>query len=134
MRNPGGPDPVLRLRHEPTGVVVAERLEEADGALARAVGLLGRDGLEPGSGLWIHPCRSIHMFGMRFAIDAVFLDRRQRVVRVVERLRPWRMVLWVWRAASVVELPAGRASEVGLRPGDQLRVEVHHPGEADTGH
>ena len=46
---------MLRLRHEPTGVVVAERLEEADGALGRAVGLLGRDGLEPGSGLWTTP-------------------------------------------------------------------------------
>jgi uncharacterized protein len=124
---------VLRLRHEPSGVVVAARLEEANGALGRAVGLLGRDGLEPGSGLWIHPCRSIHMFGMRFPIDAVFLDRRQRAVRVVAGLRPWRMVPLVWRAASVVELPAGRAGEVGLLPGDQLRVEVRDPDEAGTG-
>ena len=118
------PDPVLRLRHQPTGAIVAERLEEADGTLSRGVGLLGRDAIEPGSGLWIHPCMSIHMFGMRFAIDAVFLDRRHRVVRVVGGLRPWRMVPLVWRARSVVELPAGRAAEVGVRPGDQLRIEV----------
>ncbi len=118
---------MLRLRHQPTGVVVAERLEEADDALRRALGLLGRERLEAASGLWIHPCKSIHMFGMRFAIDAVFLDRRYRVVRVVACLRPWRLVPLVWRAASVVELPAGRAAEVGIRPGDQLRIELRDP-------
>lgn len=114
----------LRLRHQPSGSVVVERLEEAADFASRGVGLLGRDHLEPDAGLWIHPCRSIHMFGMRFAIDAVFLDRRQRVVRVVSGLRPWRMVPLVWRAASVVELPAGRSAEIGIRPGDQLRIEL----------
>ncbi|MBO0702603.1 MAG: DUF192 domain-containing protein, partial [Candidatus Dormibacteraeota bacterium] len=82
----------MRLRHEPTGEDVAGRLEEAADFLGRGVGLLGRDALEPGTGLWIHPCKSIHTFGMRFSIDAVFLDRRHRVVRVVAGLRPWRMV------------------------------------------
>lgn len=115
---------MLRLRHEPTGTDVAERVEEAADFLGRGVGLLGRDALDPGSGLWIHPCKSIHTFGMRFDIDAVFLDRRHRVVRVVARLRPWRMVPLVWRASSVVELPAGRAASVGIRPGDQLRLLV----------
>lgn len=115
---------MLRLRHQPTGTDVVERVEEAADFLARGVGLLGREGFQPGAGLWIHPCKSIHTFGMRFAIDAVFLDRRHRVVRVVGGLRPWRMVPLVWRAASVVEIPAGRAASVGIRPGDQLRFEV----------
>jgi uncharacterized membrane protein (UPF0127 family) len=115
---------LLRLRHLPTDTVVVERLEEADDSLRRAIGLLGRGGLEPGTGLWSPPWTSIHMFGMRFAIDAVFLDRRHRAVRVVAGLRPWRTVPLVWRAASVVELPAGRATEVGIRPGDQLRIEL----------
>lgn len=120
-------DPVLRLRHEPSGAIVVERVEEAGGFFGRGVGLLGRATLEPDTGMWIHPCRSIHMFGMRFAIDALFLDRRHRVVRVVGNLRPWRMVPLVWRAASVVEVPAGRASILGITPGDQLRFEVREP-------
>lgn len=115
---------MLRLRHEPTGAVVLERVEEAADFLGRGVGLLGREALEPGTGLWIHPCKSIHTFGMRFPIDAVFLDRRHRVVRLVAGLRPWRMVPIVWRASSVVELPAGHAASAGISAGDQLRFEL----------
>jgi uncharacterized membrane protein (UPF0127 family) len=44
--------------------------------LARMKGLLGRQGLEPGESLWIRPCNSIHTIGMKFPIDAVFLDSR----------------------------------------------------------
>jgi uncharacterized membrane protein (UPF0127 family) len=79
--------------------------------------------LEEGGGMWIAPCNGIHMLGMRFPIDAVFLDRRLRVVRIVHRLRPWRMVPLVWRAHSVVELPAGHAVRAELEVGEQLAVE-----------
>ena len=98
---------------------MAWRLLEPRTPLGRAVGLLGRSGLPPGTGMWLHPCRSIHTVGMRFPIDAVFVDRRCVVVRVEERLRPWRLVPLVWRARGVVELPAGAAR--GLAVGDQLR-------------
>ena len=89
--------------------------------LGRAVGLLGRRGLAEGAGMWLHPCRGIHTLGMRFPIDVIFLDRRFVVVRVCPGLRPWRMVPFVWRARSVVELPAGAAE--GVEVGDQLRLE-----------
>jgi uncharacterized membrane protein (UPF0127 family) len=55
---------------------------------------------------------------MRFPIDAVFLDRRFAVVRICPGLRPWRIVPWVRRARSVVELPAGTTK--GLSVGDRL--------------
>ena len=83
-----------------------------------------RADLAPGCGMWISPCSGIHTFFMRFSIDAVFIDRRQRVVRVYERLRRWRLVLLVPGAHSVVELPAGTMAGIGLRPGEQLAIEV----------
>lgn len=89
----------------------------------RGLGLMFRARLEPGGGMWINPCNGIHMFGMRFAIDAVFLDRELRVTRLVANLGPWRVVPLVWRARSVVELPAGTAAQVGLRVGETLAVE-----------
>ena len=46
----------------------------------RARGLIGRRGLEPGTGLLILHCNAIHTFFMRFPIDATFLDRNDRVV------------------------------------------------------
>jgi hypothetical protein len=56
---------------------------------------------------------------MRFSIDAVFLDRADRVVKVAAALRPWRAAA-CRGARSVLELPAGEAAMRGLRPGVSL--------------
>ena len=94
----------------------------ADRGLARMRGLLGRDGLPEGSGMLIDAAPSVHMFFMRFPIDVVFLDRDRKVVRVVERLRPWR-VAGARRAAAALELPAGAARAAGVGAGDVLVFE-----------
>ena len=81
--------------------------------------------LEPGRGMWIYPCEggSIHMLFMRFAIDAVFLDRNERVKKIYSRLPPWWGVVWfVWGAESVLELPAGSTTELDLKQGDQILI------------
>jgi uncharacterized membrane protein (UPF0127 family) len=89
----------------------------------RTVGLLGRGELPAGEGLWIERSPSIHMFFMRFAIDAVFVDGAGRVVRVVENLRPWGVVAWVRGARDCVELPAGSVQPTGTQVGDVLTLE-----------
>jgi uncharacterized membrane protein (UPF0127 family) len=63
------------------------------------------------------------MWLMRFAIDAVFVDRAGRVVRVAERLPPWRTAILARGAAEVIELPAGTASATGTQAGDELVFE-----------
>jgi len=84
-------------------------------------GLLGRSGLEDGEGLLIRPTSSIHMFFMRFSIDAVFLDRELVVRKVVPELKPWRIAV-ARGAKSVVELPAGEAARRGVTTGDRLAL------------
>ena len=81
---------MLTLRKE-DGTVVCGRCLVADSALLRMKGLLGRAGLADDEGIYLAPAGSIHMFFMRFAIDAVFVDRDLRVTKVVENLRPWRV-------------------------------------------
>jgi len=82
-------------------------------------GLLGRASLDADEGMLFKPAGSIHMFFMRFAIDAVFLDRDLVVVDVVPSLKPWRMASR--RGAKVVvELAEGAAADV--HPGDQLEL------------
>lgn len=82
-------------------------------------GLLGRSGLDPSEGVLLRPGSSIHTFFMRFAIDAVFLDRDDRVVKIVSDVRPWRLA-GARRAKAVLELAAGHAADVGLRVGDRI--------------
>jgi uncharacterized membrane protein (UPF0127 family) len=82
-------------------------------------GLLGRASLDHDEGMLFRPAGSIHMFFMRFAIDAVFLDRELVVVDVVPSLKPWRMASR--RGAKVVvELAEGAAA--GVQPGDHLEL------------
>jgi uncharacterized membrane protein (UPF0127 family) len=99
------------------GTIVCGRCSVADTFLTRLRGLLGRSALAPDEGLLLRPAGSIHMFFMRFPVDAVFCDRELRVLRVVRDLRPWR-VAGCRGARVVVELAAGGAGS--LEPGDQL--------------
>ncbi|MFN2463636.1 MAG: DUF192 domain-containing protein [Candidatus Dormibacteria bacterium] len=98
-------------------------LEIAKTSWSRFVGLMGRHEFPPGSGLWIEPCNSIHMFFMRFAIDVLFLDREGRVKRVMLGLRPWRVSPIVFGARTTVELPAGTLQDKSLR-GVRLRIDT----------
>lgn len=86
-------------------------------------GLLGRKGLAAGEGLLLRPAPAVHTWFMRFAIDAVFLDRDLTVLRVAEDMRPWRMARCKG-ARAVLELPGGDASRRGVAPGE--RLEVRH--------
>ena len=112
------------------GAIVCERCEIPESAFGRARGLLGRDRLEPGGGMLIDRAGSVHMFFMRFPIDVVFLARDRTVVGVRHRLRPWR-VAGARHAVASLELPAGRAAEVGIEKGDRLVFE--DPGDRENG-
>ncbi|HET8556814.1 MAG TPA: DUF192 domain-containing protein [Gaiellaceae bacterium] len=120
--------PAARLRRISDGAIVCERCEVPKSSFARARGLLGRSGLEPGDGMLIDAAPSVHMFFMRFPIDVVFLDRDWKVVRVVHGLRPWR-VAGARRAVAALELPAGSAAEAGIEEGDVLSLEEPAAGE-----
>ena len=106
-------------RHD--GSTVCERCLLAETPLTRLRGLLGRAGLERGEGIILRPASSIHMWFMRFPIDAVFLDADDRVLKVATDLKPWRMA-GCRQAKAVVELAAGECERVGLSAGDRLRL------------
>jgi uncharacterized membrane protein (UPF0127 family) len=101
--------------------VVATRSDVANSFLTRGFGLIPRARLAEGEGLLITKTGSITMFFMRFAIDALFLDRSMRVLRVVEDLRPWVPAVGAPRGTdSVLELPAGTARRTSTQVGDEL--------------
>jgi uncharacterized protein len=106
---------------------LASSVEHATSFWARFMGLMGRRPLLPGSGLWIAGTNGIHMFFMRFAIDAVFLSRpsggTRRVVGLHRGLRPWvGLVPLVRGADGVLELPVGTIDATGTEPGDEIAL------------
>jgi uncharacterized membrane protein (UPF0127 family) len=115
----------MAMRHltlqDEFGRVVCERCAIADRPLARLRGLLGRRELPRGQGLLLRPSPSIHTWGMRFPIDAVFLTADLEVLCVREAMPAWRMATRRG-ARAVLELPAGEAQRRGLTTGARLRV------------
>jgi len=101
---------------------VGDRIRLARSLKDRTVGLLRTPELLAGEGLWIERSPSIHMFFMKYPIDAVFVAADGRVTKVVPNLKPWRVVWWAPGARDCLELPAGAAAASGIQVGDQLRL------------
>jgi hypothetical protein len=125
---PEGPQQALNVTR---GTVLATRLEKAHTAATRKKGLLGREALLPGEGLWIAPCESVHTFFMRFPIDLVYLDRKLKVKKVRSSVGPWRASACL-SAHSVLELPAGTAAATRTERGDSVEFAAATMG-AESG-
>jgi len=104
-------------RHALAGGVT---LVEASGGKARRRGLARLDSLPADHALRIRTA-SVHTFGMRFALDLIWLDNHGTVVRVDRDVPPNRLRACL-RARAVVETLAGHAD--AFLSGDRLSDEV----------
>jgi uncharacterized membrane protein (UPF0127 family) len=104
---------------EDDGRVLCDNCVLADTGLRRIRGLLGRRKLAAGEGIVMRPQWSVHTAFMRFPIDVVFVDADQVVLRIVSRLKPWRVALCKG-AHDVVELAAGECARHELRAGHRV--------------
>ena len=112
----------VAIRNLTRGTVLADRAAVADTSEKRRTGLLKHKSLEVGDGLWIVPCEGVHTFGMKFAIDIAFVNKRRIVRKVRHSVPRWRIALDLF-AHSVIELPAGTLRETGTAAGDQLAID-----------
>ena len=101
--------------------VLSDRCHFANTVWKRMIGLLNRKSLVPGDGLLFDRCYGVHTFGMRFAIDVLFLDQDPRVIRAVRSLPPFRTCA-VKRAVYVLELPLGSVERSRTAEGDQVQI------------
>lgn len=111
--------PRLKIANLTRKTVLASSVQVADHGEARNKGLLGRDGLASGEGLWIVPCEAVHTFGMRFPIDLVYIDCKKVVRKVRSNVRPWRLSGCL-SAHSVIELASGAIQASQTQRGDAL--------------
>jgi hypothetical protein len=94
-----------RLRRLPRAEVCGIEVPVAIGFRARLLGLAMLPRERAGRGLLIPRCRSVHTFGMRFALDLVFLDREGRALREMPAVGRFRIVACPG-AVAVLELPS----------------------------
>lgn len=118
----------IRVWNRTKGTVLGSRIRLADDLWARLRGFIFRGGPDAGEGLLLSPCQAVHMFGVRFPLDVVFIDENGRVVSVFAALAPMRWTPIQRSASHALELPEGTIAKTRTEVGDAL---FWTPTEAD---
>lgn len=120
-------EPRVRLGGEWFSVELADTQKE------QSLGLMFRDELAEGHGmLFIFPTetrRSFWMKNTRIALDIFYFDSDLKLVSVAENSPPCRTERCpsypsTGPAQYVLELNAGKAAELGVKPGDLLELDL----------
>jgi uncharacterized membrane protein (UPF0127 family) len=129
---------LLVIMNQTRGRRLGSRIALVETWFGRLRGYLRRPEPQPGEGMLIGPCRAIHMYGLGFPLDVIFIDRAGAVVAIYPRLAPGRRTRWHMRAHYALELPTGTLESTGTRVGDRLvwtpaPDAVVNSGSADSG-
>ena len=122
----GGPDVVrIDTASGASHVIMAEIATTLD---QKQRGLMWRESIEPGTGMLFEyappESASMWMRNTLVDLDIVFIDPEGRIVKVIAyaQAESLRSLAAEASVSGVLELGAGQAIELGLRPGDS----VHH--------
>ncbi len=110
----------VRVENPARGTVLGSSIMLAESSWNRLRGMLGRAAPSAGEGLLLAPCRGVHMYGMRYPLDVLFLDQEGGVVAVYPALPPGTRTPLVRGAAFALELPVGTVEASGTSVGDSL--------------
>lgn len=135
---PKGPVDAAGQPLQPLSIVTASgehkfMVEIADDDAERARGLMYRPPLEEDRGmLFQFPAASEQSFWMKntpSSLDIIYIDPQGRVVSIASHATPYSQAPLPSNgpANGVLELRAGRAGEIGAKPGDQVRHSFFHP-------
>ncbi|OUS31243.1 hypothetical protein A9Q99_04395 [Gammaproteobacteria bacterium 45_16_T64] len=89
-------------------------ISKANSWLKRLVGLLGHSSLSDNSAMLFEPGGSIHTIGMRFAIDVIYLDKQNKVLKIVTDMKSFRFSIAPKGTRAVLELASGNAKRTGI--------------------
>lgn len=103
--------------------LIADEVEVADNFITRTFGLIPKSSLKSGEGLVIKPCCSIHTFFMRFAIDVLFVNKKNEIIALYENVKPWRSLPIHLASHYVIELPAGEITAKNIAKHDIISIE-----------
>ena len=101
--------------------IIATEAKLADNFLARLKGLLGTELLEKGSALIITSCNGIHTVGMKYSIDIIFVDKNNKVIKIVTNMPSMKFTL-CRRASYVIETSSDVVDTTSTKIGDIIAV------------
>jgi uncharacterized protein len=127
-----GVEGAVRVTNSTRGTTLAACAEIADTPEKRRLGLLGRESLLPGQGMWLPKSGAVHTFGMKFPIDVVFLDSNRFIVGILPNMAQEESSgrFPYCKVDSILELPAGTVGATGTREGDELEIVLERQSDA----
>ena len=117
----------IRVVNRSRGTLLGNHITLVDTWPGRLRGYLGRPQPQPGEGMLLVRCNAVHMFGLGFSLDLVFLNNGGDVVNTIEDLRPWKRTPRIADAHFALELPAGVIAASRTRVGDRLAWTAPEP-------
>ena len=102
--------------------LVSDEVKVAQSFLTRTIGLLSRSNISENQSLIIKPCCSIHTFFMRFPIDVLFVDGKNRIIAAYENVLPNRILPVHLTSLYVVELAAGQITNKNIEKCDIIQM------------
>src|SRR5574344_1306230 len=103
--------------------LIAEEVKVANNIVTRTIGLLSRKFLNINEGLIILPCHSIHTWFMRFNIDVIFVNKKNKAIATYKNVKPFRILPIHITSRYVIELTSGVIDKERIQKGDEIRIE-----------
>lgn len=111
---------VVRVLNKTRDSVLGARVRIADDWRSRMRGFIRRPPPHEGEGLLLSPCRAVHLWGVAFPLDVIFVDRHGRVVALYEDIQPGRRTRYHFKAEYALEVTAGTIAATGTELNDLL--------------
>ena len=96
-------------------------VKEAKNLKEKIIGLIGKDKPEA---LMIKTRFGIHTFGLKFPIDVLILNNKNKVASLKKYLKPNRIFLWSPKYKKVLELPAGTIDKKEIKMQDAIDLLI----------
>lgn len=114
----------MKIYNSTQNNLIADEVKVAENFFTRSVGLLSRKSLSENEGLIIKPCCSIHTLFMKFPIDVIFVNKKNKIVALYENVKPWRILPIHPTSHYVVELPANTITTQNVMKHDTIITKV----------
>lgn len=96
------------------------KVKKAKSITDKIFGLIGKKSCES---LFLQTRFGIHTYGLRFPIDVLVLDNKNKVICLKEEIQPGRFYFWNPKYKSVLELPAGTISRLRIKNDDMIDLK-----------
>lgn len=102
--------------------MVTIRIPEARSLKEKVIGLIGK---EKSASLLIKTRFGIHTFGLKFPIDVLILNKKNKVVSLKKNLMSGRIFLWNPIYDKVLELPLGTIDKKKIEINDAVNLIIN---------